>query len=100
MATVYCRTTGHNVHSFYIRTGREEYFLFSQDYYGGVHDYFAGGVNLKGAMDCSRGRHDRQILRTMNKIPKYISYIEKEYGAVILDKTRKQRERKGLAWAN
>ena len=67
---------------------------------GGVHDYFAGGVNLTGAMDCSRGRHDRQILRTMNKIPKYISYIEKEYGAVILDKTRKNREKHGRAWAN
>ncbi len=100
MATVYCRSTGHNVHSFYIRTGREEFFLFSQTFRKGVHEYYAGGVNLSGAMDCSRGRHDSQLLRTMNKIPKYIAYVEKEYDTVILDRTRKNREKHRLALAN
>ena len=100
MATIYCKSTGHDIHSFYLRTGKEEYFLFSQGYKGGVHKFYAGGVDIKKAMDCSKGRHDASILRTMNKIPKYIVYIEKEYGTVILDKTRKRKENKGLAWAN
>ncbi len=100
MATVYCRSTGHNVHSFYIRNGKEEYYLFSQNFRKGVHRFYAGGVDLKTAMDCSRGRHDTSILRTMNKIPKYITYIEKEYDTEILEKTKRGKERKGLALAN
>lgn len=88
MAIVYCKTTGHNIHSFYIRTGKEEFYLFSQTYKKGVHRYYAGGVDLKRAIDPSKSRHDSSILRTMDKLPKYIIYIEKEYGTAILEKTK------------
>ena len=92
MATVYCKATGHNQHSFYISTGRREYYLFTQEFRYGVHRYYAGGVDLRSAMDMSKGRHDKGILRTMNKLPKYISYIEKEYETSILDKTIKSQQ--------
>ena len=100
MATIYCKSTGHDMHSFYLRTGKEEYYLFSQGYRGGVHKYYAGGVDLRSAMDRSKGRHDYSILKTMKKLPKYIVYIEKEYDTVILDKTKKRKESSRLSWAN
>jgi hypothetical protein len=87
------------MHSFYLRTGREEFYLFSQNFRKGVHEFYAGGVELGRAMDRSRGRYDCAILRTMDKLPKYISYVEKEYDTAILEKTKKHNKRPGCVCA-
>jgi len=91
--TVYCKSTAHNVHSFYLVAGNKEYYLFSQGYRQGVHDYFANGVHIDNAIDFSKCKHDTAIARTMNKLPKYISYIESEYELMVLDKTIKKHRK-------
>ena len=34
---------------------------------------------------------DTAVLRTVDKLPQYIRYIEKEYGIAVLDRTKKRR---------
>lgn len=90
---VYCKETTPGTHSFYIESDGRTYFLFCQDFRKGVDDYYSGGVSLKDALDHSKSRRDNGITHTMNKLPAYIRYIEKEEGARILDKTcRKMRK--------
>jgi len=84
---VYCRTTAKDVLSFYIKHNNERYFLFSQNYKRGVHQYFANGVSLNKAIDYSGAKSDFSIERTMDKLPKYIKYIEKEYEISIFNQT-------------
>ena len=86
-ATVYCRTTQKGIQSFYIKDETGTYYLFSQNYRSGVRDYYVNGVSLKNAIDCSKGGGNVSLLRTMTKIPKYVRYIEQEYGIAILNKT-------------
>lgn len=87
---VYCRVTTRGVHSFYLRTGEGEYFLFSQSYRRGVDRFYRKGVFLDDAIRFSKAHNDPSIIRTMGKIPMYVKYLEKEYGLVILNKTKKK----------
>lgn len=89
-ATIYCEPTSKGVHSFFLITAEEKYFLFSQDYRQGVHDYYKKGVLLEEATNFSKSHRDNAIRRTMTKIPMYIKYIEKEYGVEILEQTKKR----------
>ena len=88
--TIYCTPTAKGVHSFYIEAGGETHFLFSQDYRRGVNEYFRDGVRLDDALNFSRAKGDNAIKRTMEKLPSYIKYIEREYDLEILRKTAKK----------
>ena len=87
-----CRSTAKGVHSFYLLVGKNEYFLFNQAYRKGVDKYYAQGVHISDAMKHARAHHDAAIIRTMNKIPMYVGYVEKEYDIRVLDKTKKRHE--------
>ncbi len=50
------------------------------------------GVELNKALDHSRGNHDTALIKTMNKLPRYIIYIEKEYGIQVFNKTKRRNE--------
>ncbi len=89
-----CRSTSHDVHSFYLIAGNKEYFLFDQCYRQGVHDYYSKGVYINDAIDHSKNRHDTAIARTMNKIPRYVEYIEQEYGLSVLTRTKRRNEQR------
>lgn len=91
-ATIYCEPTAKSVHSFFLITSGTTYFLFSQDYRKGVHEYYKNGVRLDEATNFSRSHRDNAIRRTMTKIPIYIKYIEKEYGIEILEQTKKKNK--------
>ncbi len=90
--TIQCRVSDKGEHSFYLETNEEKYFLFCQKYRKGVGEYFRGGVVLNNALNFSKSNYDEAIIRTMQKIPMYIKYIEKEYDIVVLEKTRKKKE--------
>lgn len=90
--TIYCKPTSQGIHSFYLKNGNEEYFLFCQSFRKGVQDYYGCGVHLDKARDYSKSNHDEAIRRTMTKLPIYIKYIEKEYGVTILNKTKKKND--------
>lgn len=78
--TICCENTKHNEHTFYLTHNGKRYYLFRQRFYSGVHEFFKSNINIRQALDRSRARRDTAILRTMEKIPKYITYIEHEYG--------------------
>lgn len=90
--TIYCKPTERGVHSFYLINSGREYFLFSQKYKKGVHNYYANGVLLDDSINFSKSKKDTAIMRTMSKLPMYISYIEQEYGLEILKKTKKKNQ--------
>ncbi|MBR4400473.1 MAG: hypothetical protein IKT09_02130 [Synergistes sp.] len=88
--TIYCRLTNKGVHSLYLLVGTEEFFLFSQAYRKGVEEYYGrGGVHIDESMKHSRAHNNSAITKTMDKIPMYIRYIEKEYDIKVLEKTKK-----------
>lgn len=89
---IYCTQTKSDIHSFYLITGEQRYYMFSQNYRTGVHKYFKNGVLLNDAMKHSKTHKDHALIRTMNKIPMYIKYIEKEYDVQILEKTKRKNK--------
>lgn len=88
--TIYCKPTAKGVHSFYLMVGTEEFFLFSQAYRKGVEEYYGRGVRIDESMKYSRAHNDSAITRTMDKIPMYVKYIEKEYAIEVLEQTKKR----------
>lgn len=92
-ATIYCKATDRGIHTFYLRSEGCDYYLFRQNYRRGVDEYFKGGVILERAIDFGKSRQNEAIQRTMQKLPSYIKYIEKEYEIQILNKTIKKNAR-------
>lgn len=88
--TIYCKPTAKGIHSFYLMIGNEEFFLFSQAYRKGVEEYYGRGVRIDESMKYSRAHNDSAITRTMDKIPMYVKYIEKEYAIEVLEQTKKR----------
>ena len=89
-STVYCTLTDKGVHTFYLVAEGQEYYLFRQNYRRGVNNFFRDGVNIDRAIDFSKARHDDALIRTMQKLPMYIKYIEKCYGVEVLRATAKR----------
>lgn len=94
-AFISCRTTSQGIHSFYLTYCGQELFLFQQNYRHGVDEFFSKGVELNQAIRFSHAHHDSAIIRTMEKLPLYIRYIEKEHAIAVLDQTIKTNTRYG-----
>ena len=90
---VYCKRNSKGMHDFYMNVHGESYYLFSQNYRYGVECYFSAGVSLDRAWDFSVAKHDTAVLRTMEKLPSYIRYVESLYGIEVLRKTVKKNAR-------
>lgn len=88
--TIYCKPTDKGVHSFYLTVGNEDFFLFSQDYRKGVEEYYGKGVRIDESMKYSRAHNDSAITRTMDKIPMYIKYVEREYDIEVFERTKRK----------
>lgn len=93
--TIFCKVTGKGVHTFYLSANGSEYYLFSQNYRRGVNAYYRNGVSLDAAMDFGKSHHDTALEKTMQKLPTYVKYIEKEYGIAVLSQTVKKNNRRG-----
>ena len=91
---IYCKPTDKGTHSFYLIVGNEEFFLFSQAYRKGVEKYYGKGVLIDESIKHSRAHNDVAITRTMDKIPMYIKYVEREYDVVVLKKTERKNAQK------
>jgi len=79
-------------HDFYIKYENKDYFLFRQKYRKGIKEYFGyNGVTLTRAFKNHWNKLDTAVVRTIDKIPIYIRYIEKEYDLAILERTKKRR---------
>lgn len=88
--TIYCKPTEKGIHSFYLTIGNEEIFLFSQAYRKSVAEFYGNGVLLDESRDYSKAHNDSAIKRTMDKIPMYVKYIEKENGINVMKKTKRK----------
>lgn len=89
--TIYCIVSDKGIHSFYLKQNNKRYFLFSQNYRKSVHNYFKNGVSLEESLNFNRTKHDNALIRTMEKLPSYIKYIEKEYQIAVYEKTKKKQ---------
>lgn len=92
-AMIFCKTTAKGIHTFYLTTDGQRYFLFNQDYRKGVQKYFGRGVSINEAINYSRSHNDTAVMRTMSKIPMYVKYVEKEYEIEVLEQTKKRNSK-------
>ena len=90
--TIYCETTAKGVQSFFINANGETHFLFSQNFRKGVKDYFERGVRIDEAINFKRANGNSAIIHTMEKLPAYIRYVEREYGMEVLRKTARKNQ--------
>ena len=87
MEKIFCKERN-GMHEFYLILGREEFYMFSQKYKFGVDRYYRNGVLLNKGIRHGIGKSDRAIHHTIDKVKRYIRYIEDEYGFIILDQTK------------
>lgn len=96
-ARIIARNSEHGFHTVYLEEGGKEYYLFRQAWYRGVEDYFGNGAVISDALDRSKAKCDRSVLRTMDRIIPGIRYVEKQYGISVLSRTKKAGTRRNLA---
>ena len=90
--TIYCETTAKGIQSFFITANGETHFLFSQNFRSGVKEYFERGVRIDEAINFARAKGNTAIMRTMEKLPSYIRYVEREYGMEVLKRTARKNQ--------
>ena len=90
---IYCVVSDKGVHSFFLKQDKERYFLFNQNYRKSVHSYFSQGVSLEEAMNFNKIHRDGALTHTMDKLPAYIKYIEKEYQISVYNRTNKKKHK-------
>ena len=90
--TIYCKTTEKGVQSFFINANGETHFLFSQNFRRSVKDYFERGVRIDEAINFKRANGNSAIIHTMEKLPAYIRYVEREYGMEVLRRTARKNQ--------
>jgi hypothetical protein len=69
--------------------------LFHQNYRKGVSEYYRNGVSINEAINFGRSKKDDALMRTMQKLPMYLKYAEKEYGIQVLNQTIKKNKKYG-----
>ena len=92
-ATVFCKTTAKATQSFFVKVGGRDYFLFQQDFRKSNKEFFRNGVGVHAINNYS-GVHSTAVRKTLDNLPSYIRYIEKEYDVAIYEKTKKKLETK------
>lgn len=85
--TVYCKTVAKDTLGFFARIGNRDYFLFNQPYKKSLMDFFYNGATVNAINDYTSA-HSTAVRRTLDKLPSYIKYIEKEYDVAIYEKTK------------
>ena len=90
---IYCIVSSKGTHTFYLEQDGKSHFLFNQNYRKSVHKYFRHGVPLESAISFNKTHRDGALTNTMEKLPAYIKYIEKEYQIAVLDKTKEKQKK-------
>lgn len=90
---IFCRTVAKGKQSFYVMVNGETYFLFMQDYRVSNKEFFQNGVRIDD-LNKFAGVHSTAVRNTLDKLPMYIRYIEKENGIAIYERTKKIKQQK------
>ena len=91
--TIFCKKTQDNKQKFFVKVGNETYYLFQQEFRIGNEKFFRNGVGLHEINNYSN-ISNLDVRKTLDKLPAYLHYIEKEYDVVIYKKTKKKHETK------
>ena len=89
-AKVFCKTVDKGVQAFYVKVDGKDYFLFRQDFRKSVKEFFQFGVNVNVINNYSLA-HSVAVRKTLDKLPTYLHYIEKEYDVYIYEKTKEMK---------
>lgn len=79
---------------FYVRSGKEEHYLFGQAFRPSLWRRFRSGILLDEALDWTRCGPCPADRKVCEKLFKAIPYIEKEYGLALLRKSRRSSRRR------
>ena len=103
-AKVICKAAGKGQQNFFVVVAGKEYYLFRQDYRASNQDFFKNGVSIDSIGNYD-GVHSQAVRKTLDKLPTYLRYIEKEYGIAIYErgaqktaKKQKPYKRKTFCW--
>ena len=88
------RTNNADFINFYITTGTEKYFLFTQRYRLCLYDFYKNGVPVRKMYDYKTAHRNPVIVNVIDRLPAQITYAEKAYDITILHKTGKEKRRK------
>ena len=90
-AKVFCVTVAKGQQAFYVTVNGKKYFLFQQNYRVSNKEFFGKGIGINQINDYSKTR-SQAVRNTLDKLPSYIHYIEKEYGVAIYEKSKTSRK--------
>ncbi len=90
---IICKQNRHGTLDFYVQIGGGQYFLFCQDYKRSVKDYFSGGVDVHAIGNYAAARGEA-VRKTLDKLPAYLRYVEKEFSLSVLQKTKQKQYKK------
>ena len=96
-ATVFCKTTAKATQSFFVNVHGRDYFLFNQNFRKSNKEYFRNGVNIHELGNFSSA-HSSAVRKTLDKLPTYLRYVEKEYDVAIYNKPQKKVASKKQAY--
>ncbi len=88
---IFCRTTAKGVQSFFVAVNGKEYFLFQQAFRQSNKAFFERGVFMQEKRDYSKIR-SQSVLRTLDKLPAYLRYAEKEFGINVYNKKNAKKQ--------
>ncbi|MCI8413359.1 MAG: hypothetical protein HFE47_04605 [Clostridia bacterium] len=91
--TVFCKTTAKGIQTYFVRVDGRAYFLFTQRFYKSNKEFFQKGVNVC-ALGAYSGAHSASVRRTLDKLPAFLRYIEKEYGVAIFRKSKEKSQKR------
>lgn len=86
-AKIFCKTVAKGQQAFYLTVNGGKYFLFQQNYRVSNKEFFKNGVSINQINDYSKV-HSQSVRNTLDKLPAYLRYIEKEFGVAIYEKSK------------
>lgn len=92
-AKIFCKTMAKGRQSYYVAVNGKIIFLFTQNYRVSNKLFFQNGVCIN-EINSYTNVHSTSVKKTLDKLPCYLRYVEKEYGVAIYEKTKKAQERK------
>ena len=85
--TVFCKTTAKAKQTYYVSVEGKSYLLFEQDFRRSNKEFFEKGVSVN-EIGRFNNVHSESVRKTLEKLPAYLRYIEKEYDVAILGQSR------------
>ena len=87
---IICKELKRGTLTFYTQVNGKDYYLFQQEFKKTVFDFFKKGVILDGVNDYSSSTSP-VVRKTLDKLPTYVRYAEKEYDIEVYEKTKRAK---------